>query len=102
MEKRFENAQKQLLLLQYQHDEMEQYSKRESIRVFGVESDTAEESEDDLIRKIISITKRIDVIVQSSDISVAHRGGKTGFRARPVLVKFVSRQLIKQLMINKN
>ena len=117
MEKRFENAQKQLLLLRYQHDEMEQYSRRESIRVFGVEGDTAEESEDDLIRKIISIAKRIDVIIQSSDISVAQRVGKTGVRARPVLgktgvrarpvlvksgvrarpvlVKFVSRQLIK-------
>ena len=97
MEKRFENAQKQLLLLRYQHDEVEQYSRRESIRVFG----TAEESKDDLIRKIISIAKRIDVIIQSSDISVAHRVGKTGVRARPVLVKFVSRQLIKQLMMNK-
>jgi len=101
MEKRFENAQKQVLLLRFQHDEMEQYSRRESIRVFGVEGDTAEESEVDLIRKIISIAKSIDVIIQSNDISVAHRVGKSGGRARPVLVKFVSRQLIKQLMMNK-
>ena len=83
-----------------QNDEMEQYSRRESIRVFGVEGDTAEENEDDLIRKI-SIAKIIDVIVQLSDISVAHGVGKTWVRARPVLVKFLSRQLKKQLMMNR-
>ena len=51
MEKQFENAQKQILLLRYQHDEMEQYSRRESIRVFGVEGNTAEETDEDLITK---------------------------------------------------
>ena len=73
IEKRFKNDHKQLLLLRCQHDEMEQYSRRESVRFDGVEGDTAEETEDDLIRKIISVAKNIDLIIQSSDISVTRR-----------------------------
>ena len=70
MEKLFENAQKQLLLLRYQNYEMEQYSRRESVRFFGTEGNTAEETEDDQIRNIILITKKIDIIIQSSNIYI--------------------------------
>ena len=92
-----ENRMQQLALLaKYDNDKMEQYSRRESVRISGI-SETVEH-EEALNTEIVQIAEEINVDIKPGDISVAHRVCKRGDRLRPVLVKFVSRQTRDSLM----
>jgi hypothetical protein len=94
--------QRQTLLLRYDNDRMEQYSRRETIRILGV-SESVQENED-VVEKVVQICKDIDVTVNRSDISACHRNPwkRTNMgKPRPILCKFVSRMKFDEVMANK-
>ena len=63
-----------LLMSQFRDDELEQYTRRDNLRIVGV-SDTETESEGELTAKIMKIAKEADVALSASNISTCHRLG---------------------------
>ncbi|KAK8389338.1 hypothetical protein O3P69_008818 [Scylla paramamosain] len=59
----------------YENDKLEQYSRRENLRILGLEEE-ADETEGVLEVKIIGLAGDIGVKLKTCDISVAHRLGK--------------------------
>ena len=91
-----ERVQKQSLLLRYEQDKLEQYSRRGTIRITGIESN-GEETNEQLTEKVITVLKKCNPTVSEADISVCHRSGPFNMRSggrdgkRPVLCRFVAR-----------
>ena len=103
MKRQGETIQQQQLLLNYQNYQLEQYSRRWNIRVnglgegdlSGLEGD-AEETNEQLVNKIIKLVGACGVNIQPTDISICHRvwpkvrDGQRN-RKRPVICRFISR-----------
>lgn len=86
--------------LTYDNDRLQQYTRRESLRIHGIairEGETALEVEE----KAINVFSVIGVEVKPDDIAAVHRAGKVAKGTRPILVKFVSRKLRRQVMEKK-
>jgi hypothetical protein len=86
--------------LTYENDRLQQYTRRESVRVFGIkqaEKETAEQVEE----KVMSVMRDAGVEIEGDDIAACHRAGKSVNGARPILVKFVSRKKRRELMMKK-
>jgi len=68
-------------------DKLEQYQRRNSLRIFGVKEETNESTN----QIAIDVARQIGVVVSPSDIDRFHRIGKSGGKKhRPIIVKFVS------------
>lgn len=77
-------------------DALEQYSRRNNIRIYGVPETTGE----DIDTVITSVCKeKLGVDVTAGSIDCCHRLGKKENGNRPILVKFCSRN-IKQAVYN--
>lgn len=86
--------------LTYDNDRLQQYTRRESIRIHGIaiqEGETALDVE----QKAIKVFTDVGVEVKPEDMSAVHRAGKETKGTRPVLVKFVSRRVRRQVMEKK-
>jgi len=66
-------------------DDMEQYSRRNNLRIFGVE----EQANEDTDKLVIDLADKIGVHLEPYHIDRSHRIGKVGERPRPIIVKFV-------------
>lgn len=86
--------------LTYENDKLQQYSRRESVRVFGV-SQSDSESAEEVERKVTHVFKEAGVEVKPDDIAAVHRVGKGNKGPRPILVKFVSRRKRNEVMAKK-
>ena len=63
--------------LTYENDRLQQYSRRESVRIFGIrqaEGETAEQVE----QKALGVVKEAGADVKEEDIAAVHRVGKVG------------------------
>jgi hypothetical protein len=69
-------------------DELEQYQRRNNVRIFGV----LEANDEDTDNIVLSIASKIGVNVTRGDIDRSHRVGTKSGRPRPIIVKFVSYQ----------
>ncbi|XP_052130284.1 uncharacterized protein LOC127751197 [Frankliniella occidentalis] len=68
-------------------DELEQYGRRNNIRIFGVPEANSENTDD----LVIDVARKINVTLEKWNIDRSHRVGKAGGdRPRPILVKFTS------------
>lgn len=86
--------------LTYENDRLQQYSRRESVRIFGMKQadrETAEQVEE----KVMEVVRDAGVQIKGEDIAACHRAGKIVNGARPILVKFVSRKKRRELMLQK-
>lgn len=73
--------------LQVKLDDLEQYQRRQCLRVFGVE----EGADEDTDVKAIEIARKIGVDLSIEDIDRSHRiGVRNNDRPRPIIIKFVS------------
>lgn len=81
-----EEKEKSLEALQSKVDDLEQYQRRQCLRIFGVE----EESGEDTDVKAIEVAKKIGVELAVSDIDRSHRVGAKSDRPRAIILKFVS------------
>jgi len=86
-------------------DELEQYQRRNNLRVFGVK-ESAREDTDKLVIDIFK--KQLNVDVSLADIDRSHRVGKVSqpgsdgvAKPRPIIVKFVSYRTRRAVFSNK-
>ena len=85
-------------------NDLEQYGRRDSIRIFGVpESQDAEETAEITTQKAIDSLNKIESLhLQTSDIDLAHRLGKRKPGShRPIIMKFQSRLKRNVVLQNK-
>lgn len=79
-------------------DAMEQYSRRNNLRIYGV-PESANELTDTVVMKICS--EKLGVNVPFESIDCCHRLGKAENGTRPILIKFVSRNCKDKVYNNK-
>ncbi|CAF1361631.1 unnamed protein product [Didymodactylos carnosus] len=96
-EKRVDDLEIQLNRLQIAFDDLSTYNRRTNLRFYGI----AESIGEDTNQLIIDTCAKIDIIINSEDISISHRIGKInnsmGQRPRAIIVRFVrycTRQMI--------
>ena len=68
--------------LKYENDSLEQYSRRESIRIFGL-SELPDEDSKTLEAKVLKVLNDTGASILAQDISVMHRIGKKGRISQP-------------------
>ena len=74
-------------------DAIEQYTRRDSIKIFGVEEKEGEDTNE----LVVNVAKSIGVNISTSDISVSHRmPSKTG--KKPIIAKFTRRDTKTAIM----
>lgn len=88
------------LLHRYDNDRLEQYTRRDNLRIFGIEEDP-DEDEDILQAKVMEVAADVGVKLEANDISIAHRLGKASERGRPVIVRFCHRKKRNAVLSNK-
>ena len=96
-EKRLQAA---LTKLTYENDRLQQYTRRESVRIHGIKSASGETGEE-VEQKAIQVFKTVGVEVKPDDLATVHRAGKEKKGARPILVKFISRRKRQEVMEKK-
>lgn len=83
--------------LEEKQDSLEQYQRRQCLRIFGV----PEEEREDTDKIAMEVAAKIGVTLEERDIDRSHRVGRRGERPRPVIVKFVSYRKRREVFINK-
>ena len=79
----------------FSSDAVEQYGRRDNIRIFGIK----ENADEDIYQEVINVAKCAGVNVTKSDISICHRvPSRATDKPRPVIVKFVRRELKHRVM----
>ena len=87
--------------LNYENDGLQQYSRRESVCIFGIrqaEGETAEQVE----QKALRVFREAGADVKEEDIVAVHRVGKVGRGPWPILVKCVSGRKRKKSLKGKD
>lgn len=97
LKKVVEEKDKALEALQNKVDDLEQYQRRQCLRVFGV----AEEDGEDTDQKAILIASQLGVDLTTADIDRSHRIGRKTDKPRPIIVKFVSYRKRSEVFRNK-
>ena len=93
-----ESLDQQRRLTKYDLDNLEQYTRRENIKISGL----AEEEGEDLAEKVIKIASDIGIRVTRQEISAVHRIGKTMQRKpRAVICRFINRSIKDDLILNR-
>ena len=101
-EKKLEEKQQKIDALQQElmdrSDELEQYQRRNSIRIFGKEEKSGEDT--DCIA--IAVAQQLGINLEISDIDRSHRvGPKAAGKKRPIIVKFVSYRKRREIFAAK-
>ena len=86
--------------LTYENDRLQQYSRRESVRIVGIPSSPGETAEE-VEQKALKVFNDAGAAVKREDIAVSHRAGKERNGSRPILVKFVSRRTRNEVSVKK-
>lgn len=82
-------------------NDMEQYSRRNNIRIFGVPDDIDRQTSQQTTSQVVQLlNKHLSVSITEENIDIAHRLGKFNGKNRPVIVKFVRRQVKNDIMQN--
>lgn len=84
-------------------NDLEQYTRRNSVRIYGINDQNRTESSRESGEAVIKMLKnKLDMPINLSDIDVAHRLGQ--FRKdgnRPIICKFVSRETKNSVLRNR-
>ena len=97
---KIQSLEKQNSDLEIRLDDLEQYSRRGSIRIYGIDEETPGSTDDkvlDLINNYVALKPPLD----PNEIEVSHRVGKSddpASKPRAMLVKFVSRRTKNRVM----
>ena len=86
-------------------NDLEQYSRRNSLRIFGIKDLDRYESIDETEEKVIGMVRnKLGLNISKGDIDIAHRIGsysRTGEYDRAIIVKFVSRKVKMSVLQNR-
>lgn len=89
---------KKISELESKIDNLEQYQRRQCVRIFGI----VEEENEDTNKIAIDVAQKIGVELNVSDIDRSHRvGRRDGDKPRPIIVKFVSYRKRWEIFSNK-
>ncbi|KAK4327300.1 hypothetical protein Pmani_002241 [Petrolisthes manimaculis] len=93
------DLQKQIKQQSYQLQQMEQYSRRENVRIKGIRCTEGE----DVTATVIKVAEDNGVTLIQADISVCHRIGTSSDanRPKPIIVRLAKREKKIELMKNK-
>ena len=94
------NVERNCLVNRYENDSLEQYTRRDNLRIFGLEEEE-DENENILEAKVIEVANDMGVNITQSDISIAHRLGKPGNRSRTVIVRLCHRKKRNEILKKK-
>jgi hypothetical protein len=89
-----EHLKKEVSELKLQMVNLDQYSRRNTVEIFGV----PEEAGERLIERVKDVGRALAVEVQEADIDVCHRLKRTGGSPAGIIVKFVRRHLAEKLV----
>ena len=79
-------------------DQLEMYSRRNCLRIFGLEEKEGENTDD----MVLNVAKKISVDLSLNDIDRSHRvGRKFAGKNRPIIVKFVSYRKRREVFQSK-
>ena len=81
----------------YDLDKLQQYGRRENLRISGLPEEEGENLKD----KIVKVGQVMGVEILNRDINVAHRSGPKGVKPRQIICRFVSRDTKIELLRNK-
>lgn len=82
-----EQNSKDILLTNHSVDALEQYARRNNLRIFGLE-ETQSEDVDGMVLRLIN--EKLNININNEGIERTHRiGKKTATYMRPVIIKFV-------------
>ena len=76
-------------MLREQLDDLEQYTRRTNIRIFGIPESTGTHPENTDAKAIDFFANKLGITVSSDHISRSHRTGKRGRTLRPIIVRLV-------------
>ncbi|KAK5645249.1 hypothetical protein RI129_006549 [Pyrocoelia pectoralis] len=94
-----DTTKKQVSELEYKIDDLEQYTRRNNLRIFGV---TEERNENKDVKLKQLFESKLGIKINTVDIDRSHRVGKNvGPRPRAIIVKFVSYRVRQQIFNNK-
>ena len=85
-------------MLHEQLDNLEQYTRRTNIRIFGIPEPTGTDPEDTDAKAIDFFANQFDITVSLDHISGSHRTGKRGRTPRPIIVRLVHHNMKAQLL----
>lgn len=88
-----------LRVLTYKNDSLEQYTRRENIRIHGLTESGDKEA--NLEERVLRLLQTTGTKLSSSDIAACHRTGRPRNGSRPVIVRFVSRKSKINIMKSK-
>ncbi|KAK3095800.1 hypothetical protein FSP39_019362 [Pinctada imbricata] len=75
-------------------DELEQYGRKNCVRIFGVPEDKV-----DTDKAVLEISEKLDIPIQQSDIAVSHRVGPTkSGKPRPIIARITNYSLRHRLL----
>ncbi|KAI5703797.1 hypothetical protein M8J75_016350 [Diaphorina citri] len=107
MEKRVEQLERDVQYLQKENVdlknkmiELEQYGRRNSIRIFGMQ----ESKDEDTVAAVVQlVNSRLNIQVTNRDVDACHRLGKmkTNGKPRSIICKFTSRLIRDKVYFNK-
>ncbi|XP_071943389.1 uncharacterized protein [Antedon mediterranea] len=86
LNKAFDKLQEQISNIETRLDYLEQYSRRNNLRFYGLQDST--KSTDDLVAEVIR--DKMGITFKSDDIEVSHRIGPITDKPRPIIVRFNS------------
>ena len=85
-------------VLREQLDDLEQYTRRTNIRIFGIPEPTGTDPEDTNAKAIEFFANQLGITVSADHISRSHRNGKRGRTPRLIIVRLVHYKTKVQLL----
>ena len=95
-----EELKRQVQVLTFRNDELEQCTRRENIKIHGLPESGDNE---DTIEQVVQLAQKAGVVIDANDISIAHRlpGNRHANKPRTIIAKFVRRVKRTELMRKK-
>ena len=98
--KKVEDIQNEFSSVKFEINRLEQYSRKSSIRVYGIEESQEEKVGEKALSKI---QEEINVEISPDDVDIVHRVGKRSEEGpRSILVKFSSHKPKERVLTSKN
>ena len=98
LNKALHKKDEQIIALERRVDDLEQYSRRQCLRIFGVEEKDGEDTD----KIVLDVAEKVGATVSVGDIDRSHRVGvKRSDRPRAIIVKFVSYRKRNEVFKNK-
>ena len=84
-----------------QIDDMQQYSRRENLRIYGIEKSNSNKDDGETV--ILNVAKTLGIQLEAKDVQRAHRLGKKkrSGKPRPIIARFVSYKKRTQFLKKK-